>query len=78
MKYCALTNKVIIHPVKDKEGNCYEHIEITKWLVNNTISPVTGNPIYITDLIADIKIKNKKKECILYNKFFRLFFFNFR
>ena len=67
MNYCALTNKLIIYPVKDKEGNCYEHIEITKWLVNNTISPVTGNPIYITDLIADINMleiinKNKKNK----------------
>lgn len=63
MIYCALTNKPIIHPVRDREGNCYEHIEITKWLVNNTLSPVTGNPIYITDLIADIKIK-KNYFCI--------------
>ena len=75
MIYCALTNKPIIHPVRDREGNCYEHIEITKWLVHNTIYQVTGNSIYITDLIADIK--NKKNTYyfnnlnILSNIFFR-------
>ena len=59
MKKCGITNKRIKHGVIDKEGNCYEHIEITRWLVNSNKSPVTGNPIYITDLISESKVKTK-------------------
>ena len=66
MLYCCLTNKLIINGAIDKEGNIYEHIEITKWLVNNTLSPITGNPIYITDLIANVKIKTKKDNKKIY------------
>ena len=53
MKYCALTNKVIIHPVKDKEGNCYEHIEITKWLV--IVQDFWFIEIYVITIAIDLK-----------------------
>jgi hypothetical protein len=48
--YCPITQEVMKDPVVDIDGNSYERTAIEDWLARNTTSPITRNPLQITDL----------------------------
>ena len=71
---CPITQLPINNPMIDSEGNTYEEYAIIQWLSIKQISPITKNPLKITDLVrnramADIieiiknlEINNKDKD----------------
>lgn len=48
--YCPITCELMIDPVISKDGNSYEREAIENWIRVNGVSPLTRNPLAITDL----------------------------
>ena len=48
--YCVLTLQLMVDPVMDIEGNTYERAAIEEWIKKDGTSPITRNPISISDL----------------------------
>lgn len=55
--YCPISFKLMVNPVSDPEGNTYEKSDIEKWLATNQTSPITRNPLTITELQENITVK---------------------
>ena len=66
--FCPLTLNIMVDPVVDKEGHTYERCEITAYLNKCAadrrplISPMTRNPIKLSDLQPNIALKNAIEE----------------
>jgi len=56
---CPLTKDLISDPVTDFEGNSYEREAILKHLNSHSTSPVTGAPLYPSDLTPNAALKDK-------------------
>ena len=50
---CPITQLEIVDPVIDREGNTYEKSAIETWLQTHNISPITRNPMSISDLVPN-------------------------
>eukprot|EP01130_Rhizamoeba_saxonica_P002217 TRINITY_DN12067_c0_g1_i1.p1 TRINITY_DN12067_c0_g1~~TRINITY_DN12067_c0_g1_i1.p1 ORF type:complete len:757 (-),score=186.65 TRINITY_DN12067_c0_g1_i1:30-2300(-) len=48
--YCPITHDIMIDPVMDNDGNSYERGAITDWLQQNQTSPITREPLQLSDL----------------------------
>jgi len=48
--YCPITMEVMVEPVIDNQGVSYEKKAIEAWLLNNDTSPVTRQPLKLSDL----------------------------
>lgn len=56
---CPLTKDIMSDPVTDFEGNSYEREAILKYLNGHSTSPVTGAPLYPSDLTPNAALKEK-------------------
>ena len=50
---CPITFELIIDPVIDAEGNTYEKVAILEWLSINSVSPITREPLSVSDLVPN-------------------------
>lgn len=48
--YCQLTLQLFVDPVMDAEGNTYERAAIEEWIKKKGTSPITRNPLSVSDL----------------------------
>ena len=55
---CPITCQVFCDPVLAKDGHSYEREAITKWILDNGTSPLTGEPLEITDLVANTDLQS--------------------
>lgn len=55
---CPITNEVMRDPVIDPEGNTYERSAIEGWLKQHASSPITRNPLTISQLIPNRVLKD--------------------
>ena len=55
---CPITQLPIDTPVIDPEGNTYEEYAIVQWLNIKQVSPITKNPLKISDLVKNRAIAN--------------------
>ena len=56
--YCPITGSLLVNPVVDPEGHSYERESIIQWLNTKNISPMTRNPLHISDLKPNLNLKN--------------------
>jgi len=56
--YCPLTLQLMKDPVVDPEGNSFEREAVEDWLKRNETSPVTRNPLKMSDLIPNRALKD--------------------
>ncbi len=56
--YCPITGDLLVDPVVDPEGHSYERESIIKWLKTKNVSPMTRNPLVISDLKPNLNLKN--------------------
>ena len=47
---CPITHNIMSNPYIDNDGNTYEYLAITKWLLNNNTSPITRQNLKLSDL----------------------------
>ena len=47
---CPITHNIMCNPYIDNDGNTYEYLAITKWLLNNNTSPITRQNLKLSDL----------------------------
>ena len=59
---CAITLSVMRDPVIAADGHTYERSAIEQWFVSNVSSPKTGLPLYSTNLISNIALRNTIQE----------------
>jgi uncharacterized protein YegL len=55
---CPITKSVMINPYIDKEGNSFEYSAILEWLKYNNKSPITRNPLILSDLTPNRALKD--------------------
>lgn len=55
--FCPITHEVMTDPVIGSDGITYERAAITQWLSKEQISPMTKQPMNITDLKPNLAIK---------------------
>lgn len=55
---CCITQEIMTDPVVDHEGNTYERSAIVEWLRNHDTSPITRNPLDISQLIPNRALKS--------------------
>jgi hypothetical protein len=55
--YCPITGEVMEEPVIDNDGISYEKKAIITWLQKSQVSPMTRNPLKITDLKPNRALK---------------------
>ena len=55
---CPITQDIMKEPVIDREGNTYEKSAIEEWLISNNTSPITRNPLILSDLSINRSLKN--------------------
>lgn len=60
--FCPLTLQIMKDPVVDPEGNSYEREAIESWLLKEGSSPITRNPLNITDLIPNRALREAIEE----------------
>lgn len=56
--YCPITYQLMVDPVMDPEGFSYERTAISEWLSRNQVSPLTRNPLKISQLIPNRALKS--------------------
>ena len=56
--FCPITIQLMINPVIGSDGHTYEKDAIEKWLSNNNSSPITKAPMFISQLIPNIALRN--------------------
>lgn len=54
---CPITRSVMINPYIDQEGNSFEYSAIVEWLKYNKKSPITRNPLILSDLKPNRALK---------------------
>jgi U-box domain len=54
---CIITHDLLKHPVISCHGHCYSKEPILEWLNKKSVCPLTGEPLYENDLIADQTIQ---------------------
>lgn len=54
---CPLTLEVMTDPVMDPEGNTFDRVAITKWLLRNQTSPISRTPMRVDQLIPNRSLK---------------------
>lgn len=60
---CPLTLELMINPVVNRHGNCYEKDALVEWLSQpNATCPLTRQPIRLSDFILDVKLQRKIKQ----------------
>lgn len=60
--YCQLTLQLMVDPVIDAEGNTFERSAIEEWIKKEGTSPITRNPIAISDLRCNRALKSAISE----------------
>ena len=55
--FCPISKAVMINPYVDNEGNSYEYASITEWLKYNQTSPITRNPLMLSQLTPNRALK---------------------
>jgi len=66
--FCPITIQLMINPVIGSDGHTYEKEAIEKWLSNNNSSPITNAPMFISQLIPNIALRNTIQEFTALNK----------
>ena len=66
--FCPITVQLMINPVIGSDGHTYEKDAIEKWLSNNNSSPITKAPMFISQLIPNIALRNTIQEFTAINK----------
>lgn len=66
--FCPITIQLMINPVIGSDGHTYEKDAIEKWLSNNNRSPITKAPMFISQLIPNIALRNTIQEFTALNK----------
>jgi Mg-chelatase subunit ChlD len=61
---CPITLSVMNEPYSDNDGNSYEKDAIFKWIAEHGISPITRNPMQISDLRLNRALKYAIDECM--------------
>jgi len=56
--YCPITDQLMVDPVIDRDGNSYERKAIEEWLGRCATSPITRNPLQISDLTPNRTLKS--------------------
>jgi hypothetical protein len=55
--FCPITHEIMTDPVLGTDGITYERIAITQWLEKEHVSPMTRQPMAISDLKPNLAIK---------------------
>ena len=66
--FCPITIELMINPVIGSDGHTYEKDAIEKWLSNNNSSPITKAPMFISQLIPNIALRNIIQDFTTLNK----------
>lgn len=66
--FCPITIQLMINPVIGSDGHTYEKDAIEKWLSNNNSSPITKAPMFISQLIPNIALRNIIQDFTALNK----------
>lgn len=56
---CPITLTMMTDPVIDREGNTYERAAIAEWLHLHTTSPITRNPMQLSDLVPNRALRDE-------------------
>lgn len=56
---CPITLTEMTDPVIDREGNTYERSAIQNWLQTNRTSPITRNPMVLSDLVPNRALRQE-------------------
>jgi hypothetical protein len=56
---CPLTLNVMTEPVMTKEGHSYERSAILTWLSKHNTSPLTREPLYISQIVPNCALKTQ-------------------
>ena len=59
---CPITLELFRDPVRAKDGHVYERQAITRWILQHGTSPLTRQPLQITDLQSDDQLKNLARQ----------------
>lgn len=54
---CSITGEVMKDPVQGNDGNTYERSAIVEWLLNHQTSPITREPMTISNLKVNTNIR---------------------
>jgi hypothetical protein len=57
---CPLTLELMVNPVVNRQGNCYEKAALIKWLSQpNATCPLTRQPIRLSQFIPDANLQRR-------------------
>ncbi len=56
--YCPITYTVMLDPVIGSDGHTYERSAITQWLQNSGTSPITKQPMSLSNLVPNIALRD--------------------
>jgi U-box domain len=57
---CPLTLELMINPVVNRQGKCYERAALVKWLAQpNATCPLTRQPIQLSEFIPNAKLQKR-------------------
>ena len=59
---CPITLELFRDPVRAKDGHVYERQAITRWILHHGTSPLTRQPLEISDLQSDDELKTLARQ----------------
>jgi hypothetical protein len=56
---CPITCVMMVEPLKDVDGHCFEKSAITQWLTEHGTCPISRRKMHVCSLRSDVEMKNR-------------------